>query len=256
MSAKKMTVTVNYQKKLADGVYSMWLSAGDMADEAKPGQFISIYSNDSSRLLPRPISICEVDKEFHSIRVVYRVAGKGTKEFSKFKAGQKVDIMGPLGNGYTLKDEGRALLIAGGIGIPPMLELAKQLTCEKTIVLGYRDSQTFLASELAEYGHVYIASEDGSAGTKGNVMNAIAEHELTGDVIYSCGPTPMLRAIKEYAVANDIECQVSLEEKMACGIGACLACVCKSKEVDAHTHVHNKRICKDGPVFNALEVEL
>ena len=103
MSAKKMTVTVNYQKKLADGVYSMWLAVGPMADEAKPGQFISIYSNDSSRLLPRPISICEVDKEFRSIRVVYRIAGAGTEEFSHLKAGQRVDIMGPFGKWLYIK---------------------------------------------------------------------------------------------------------------------------------------------------------
>lgn len=256
MSIKKMTVTVNYQKKLAQDVYSMWLAVGSMADEAKPGQFISIYSNDSSRLLPRPISICEVDREFRSIRVVYRVVGAGTEEFSHLKAGQRVSVMGPLGNGYTLKQEGRALLVAGGIGIPPMLELAKNLDCEKDIVLGYKDSQTFLASELEDYGNVYIATEDGSVGTKGNVMDAIRQHGLTADKIYSCGPTPMLRAVKDFSVEKSIECEISLEEKMACGIGACLACVCKSKDVDAHTHVNNKRICKDGPVFNALEVEL
>lgn len=256
MNVKKMTVTVNYQKKLAQDVYSMWLAVGSMADEAKPGQFISIYSNDSSRLLPRPISICEVDREFRSIRVVYRVVGAGTEEFSHLKAGQRVSVMGPLGNGYTLKQEGRALLVAGGIGIPPMLELAKNLDCEKDIVLGYKDSQTFLASELEDYGNVYIAIEDGSVGTKGNVMDAIRQHGLTADKIYSCGPTPMLRAVKDFSVEKSIECEISLEEKMACGIGACLACVCKSKDVDAHTHVNNKRICKDGPVFNALEVEL
>ncbi|HIQ99454.1 MAG TPA: dihydroorotate dehydrogenase electron transfer subunit [Candidatus Scybalocola faecavium] len=256
MNAKKMTVTVNYQKKLADGVYSMWLAVGTMADEAKPGQFISIYSNDSSRLLPRPISICEVDREFRSIRVVYRVVGAGTEEFSHLKAGQRVSIMGPLGNGYTLKQEGRAMLIAGGIGIPPMLELAKSLECEKDIILGYRDAQTFLASELEEYGNVYIATEDGSVGTQGNVMDAIKRYGLKADEIYSCGPIPMLKAVKAFAQENQIHCQISLEEKMACGIGACLACVCKSKDVDPHTHVHNKRICKDGPVFDALEVEL
>ena len=93
-------------------------------------------------------------------------------------------------------------------------------------------------------------------GTKGNVMDAIRQHGLTADKIYSCGPTPMLRAVKDFSVEKSIECEISLEEKMACGIGACLACVCKSKDVDAHTHVNNKRICKDGPVFNALEVEL
>ena len=255
MSAKMMTVSVNSQKKLADGVYSMWLSVGTMADEARPGQFISVYSSDSSRLLPRPISICEVDTEFRALRIVYRVVGEGTKEFSKLRAGQKVRIMGPLGNGFYMKDK-KAVLVAGGIGIPPMLELAKQLDCEKTIVVGYRDSETFLSGELEQYGDVVIATEDGSVGTAGNVLDAIRENNVEGDVIYSCGPTPMLKAIKAYAEEKGIECQVSLEEKMACGIGACLACVCKSKEKDAHTNVHNKRICKDGPVFYAGEVEL
>ena len=103
---------------------------------------------------------------------------------------------------------------------------------------------------------MYVATEDGSAGTKGNVLDAIRENGLKADVIFACGPTPMLRALKAYAEENGIECWLSLEEKMACGIGACLACVCKSKDVDHHTNVHNKRICKDGPVFMAEEVEL
>ena len=141
MSAKMMTVSVNSQKKLADGVYSMWLSVGTMADEARPGQFISVYSSDSSRLLPRPISICEVDTEFRALRIVYRVVGEGTKEFSKLRAGQKVRIMGPLGNGFYMKDK-KAVLVAGGIGIPPMLELIKQLDCEK---------QSLSATETAKH---------------------------------------------------------------------------------------------------------
>ena len=102
----------------------------------------------------------------------------------------------------------------------------------------------------------HMATEDGSVGTKGNVLDAIREQNLTADVIYACGPTPMLRAIKEYAAEKGIKCYISLEEKMACGIGACLACVCQSKDVDHHSNVHNKRICKDGPVFLAEEVEL
>ena len=105
-------------------------------------------------------------------------------------------------------------------------------------------------------GEVFLATEDGSLGTKGNVLDAIRENGLTADVIYACGPTPMLRALKAYAEEKQMECYISLEEKMACGIGACLACVCKSKEVDGHTNVHNKRICKEGPVFDAREVEL
>ena len=166
--------------------------------------------------------------------------------------------MGPLGNHFPLKGK-KAFLIGGGIGIPPMLELAKQLEketdCVKQMILGYRDV-LFLNKEFESYGDVYVATEDGSVGTKGNVLDAIKENGLEADVIFACGPTPMLRAIKEYAITNNIECYVSLEEKMACGIGACLACVCKSKEVDHHTNVNNKRICKDGPVFLATEVEL
>ena len=136
-----------------------------------------------------------------------------------------------------------------------MLELAKQLDCEKQIILGYRDRQTFLVNELKKYADVYIATEDGSVGTKGNVLNAIEENNLSADIIYACGPTPMLRALKEYGQKNNIETWISMEEKMACGIGACLACVCKSKNKDHHTNVNNKRICKDGPVFLAQEVE-
>ena len=149
--------------------------------------------------------------------------------------------MGPLGNGFPLKGK-KAFLIGGGIGIPPMLELAKQLNCEKQIVLGYRNCDMFLLDEFKKQGEVYIATEDGSVGTKGNVLDAIRENALDAEVIYACGPTPMLRALKNYAAENNIECWISMEEKMACGIGACLACVCKSKEVDGHTNVHNKRV--------------
>lgn len=126
--------------------------------------------------------------------------------------------MGPLGNGYTLK-KNKAILVAGGIGVPPMLELAKELDCEKTIVLGYRD-ELFLNKEFEQYGKVVIATEDGSCGTKGNVLEAIRAEGVEGQVIYSCGPTPMLRALKQYAADNGIEAWISLEEKMACGIGA------------------------------------
>jgi dihydroorotate dehydrogenase electron transfer subunit len=242
------------QKKLASDVYSMWIRSANIAKAAKAGQFISIYCQEGSRLLPRPISICEVNKELNQIRIVYRTVGKGTEEFAKYKEGDDIAVMGPLGNGFPLLSK-KAFLIGGGIGIPPMLELSKELECEKSIVVGYRD-ELFLQDELAQYGTVYVATEDGSAGTKGNVINAILENGLEADVIYACGPTPMLRAIKEYAMKNQIECYLSMEEKMACGIGACLACVCKSKDVDHHTNVNNKRICKDGPVFLAEEVEL
>ena len=255
MAQVKIEAVVKSQEMLADGVYSMVLSAPEIAGQAKAGQFVSVYTKDSSKLLPRPISLCGIDKEKGELRLVYRVAGAGTEEFSRYEAGEKVQVMGPLGNGFPLKEK-KAILIGGGIGIPPMLGLMGALDCERTAVLGYRDSQLFLKDEFEAFGPVYVATEDGSAGTKGNVLDAIRANGVEGAVIYACGPTPMLRAIKAYAAENGIECYISLEERMACGIGACLACVCQSKEVDHHSNVHNKRICKDGPVFAAEEVEI
>ena len=255
MAKFKECAKVVSQEKIGTGIFSMWLQTEQVAGEAKPGQFINLYCQDGSRLLPRPISICEVNKEAKQLRIVYRVAGKGTSEFSAYSEGEQVEIFGPLGNGFPQEGE-NVFLIGGGIGVPPMLEMAKQLNCEKQIILGYRDENLFLRDEFEAYGEVFVATEDGSVGTKGNVLDAIREQNLTADVIYACGPTPMLRAIKEYAAEKGIKCYISLEEKMACGIGACLACVCQSKDVDHHSNVHNKRICKDGPVFLAEEVEL
>lgn len=254
MAQVKETAVVYSQEELAPEIYSMWITT-EAAKEARPGQFISVYSKDGSRLLPRPISICEADADEGRLRIVYRIAGAGTKEFSSFESGDSIDIMGPLGNGFPQEGE-NVFLIGGGIGIPPMLELAKNLNCEKQMVLGYRDENLFLKDEFEAYGEVFVATEDGSIGTKGNVLDAIRENGLTADVMYACGPTPMLRALKHYAEEHNIRCYISLEEKMACGIGACLACVCQSKEVDHHSNVHNKRICKDGPVFLAQEVDL
>lgn len=257
---KKETAVVVAQTQLADGIFSMWLQT-EAVISAKPGQFISMYTNDGSKLLPRPISICEIDQEQGCLRMVYRVTGEktGTEQFSRLKAGDTIPVIGPLGNGFPLEKAigKKAFLMGGGIGVPPILELAKQLECKKKqIVVGYRNADTFLREEFELNGELYISTEDGSTGTKGNVMDAIRENALEADIIYACGPTPMLRAIKQYAEGNGIECYISLEERMACGIGACLACVCKSKEIDHHSNVHNKRICKDGPVFLSTEVEI
>ncbi len=253
----KLTARVICQETLSDDIYSMWIQADAIAKEAVPGQFISVYTRDKSRILPRPISLCEVDAERGRLRVVYRIAGAGTGEFSTYQAGDRIEVLGPLGNGFPLDaaQGRRALLIGGGIGIPPMLELARRLPGEKQAVLGYRNAQ-FLREDLEQYAKVYVATEDGSAGTRGTVLDAIREEGIQADVIYACGPTPMLRAVKAYAQENGIACWISMEERMACGVGACLACVCQSTEVDDHSHVHNKRICKDGPVFAAGEVDL
>ncbi|MFQ9115183.1 dihydroorotate dehydrogenase electron transfer subunit [Eubacterium sp.] len=255
MREKELAKVIS-QKCIGTGVYSMWIET-KAAQTAVAGQFVSVYCKDKTKLLPRPISICQIDKEKGRLRIVYRVVGEGTEEMSSYSAGDDISLIGPLGNGFMQREGKKAILIGGGIGIPPMVGLAEALKdkAEVSVVAGYRD-ELFLTKELENAGKLYIATEDGSTGTKGTVIDAIKEQAVGGNVIYACGPTPMLKAIKEYALANNIECQLSLEERMACGIGACLACVCQSKDKDAHSNVNNKRICKDGPVFLAEEVEL
>ena len=255
------TVTVVSQKQIGTGIYDLTIQTKEIAAAAKAGQFVSVYSNDASKLLPRPISLCGIDRKAGTLRLVYRVTGEhtGTEEFSRLQAGDTMKIMGPLGNGFTVEKGRKAFLIGGGIGVPPMLQLAKEMKDAGEnfqIVMGYRDAGTFLLDEFKEQGESFVATEDGSVGTKGNVLDAIRENHLDADVIYACGPTPMLRALKAYAEEQNMTCYVSMEERMACGIGACLACVCNSTEKDAHSNVKNKRICKEGPVFNAKEAEL
>ena len=264
------------QSSLGNGIYDLTLKTDKIAKAAKAGQFVSIYSNDKSKLLPRPISLCGINRDDDTIRLVYRVTGEGTgtEEFSKLVMGDKVRLLGPLGNGFTVQPGKKAFLIGGGIGVPPMLQLAKDINAgivqtpggeknpgqsarvDMNIVMGYRDENTFLLDEFKEQAASFVATEDGSVGTKGNVIDAIKENALEADVIYACGPMPMLRALKAYSTEHDMDCFVSMEERMACGIGACLACVCKTKDKDAHSNVNNKRICKEGPVFDAKEVEL
>ena len=254
---QKQKAAVLSQRQTAPEIYDMWIET-DLAGEAGPGQFICIYPKSESTLLPRPISICQVNEQKTAIRIVYRIAGKGTREFSSYKAGEEIFILGPLGNGFPLqKGEGkRVLLMGGGIGIPPILQLAQEIKGDKQIVLGYRDNHLFLKEDLEKLGTVQIATEDGSVGVQGNVMDAVRQKGLEADMIFACGPMPMLRAIKAYAQEKNIPAYISLEEHMACGVGACLGCVVKTKEIDHHSHVHNARICTDGPVFEAEEVEI
>ena len=256
MKTKELCRVIS-QEMISPDIYSLWIETKQIAAQAKPGQFVALYSADKSRMLPRPISLCEIGADQKSIRLVYRIAGAGTKEFSALRTADTIEVMGPLGNGFPMEEAKgkRALLMGGGIGIPPMVETAKQLSGDVTVVCGYRDA-LFLTEELSRYGKLYVATEDGSAGTKGTVMDAVKEEKIEADVIFACGPKPMLRAIRDYALEQDIPCSISMEEKMACGIGACLPCTCQSVNVDDHSHVKNKRVCKDGPVFLATEVEL
>ena len=261
---KKTTMTVTDVKCLAEGIYSMKLQypEWDMPEEVKPGQFAGLYPNDPSKLLPRPISICRWDPDRGELRFVFRVAGPGTASLAAQKAGDRVDMLGVLGNGYDLsKLSGKkVLLLGGGIGIPPMVELAAALSAlpgtEVTAAMGYRDSALFLTKELETFGRLLIATEDGSVGTKGNVLDAVRENAVEADAVCACGPMPMLRAVKKFAQERGIPAYISLEERMACGVGACLGCVTKTAKVDSHSHGRNARICTEGPVFDAEEVEI
>ncbi len=246
--------------ELQTGIFSLWLEVPEIAVQAKAGQFVSLYSKDRDHLLPRPISLCEIDREEGKLRLVYRVVGFGTEEFSGLQAGDEIKVLGPLGNGFPVEDrkeEDRAVVVGGGIGIPPLLQLSRELKGNVTVVVGYRDANTFLLEELRQVAEqVVIATEDGSIGTKGNVIDAIKEQDVQGNIVYSCGPTPMLRGVAAWSKEKNIPAWISMEEKMACGVGACLACVCKSNEIDGHSKVKNKRVCKDGPVFLAADIDL
>ncbi len=277
---------ITEQKRLADNVFSTVLRTG-IAKHSKPGQFVMVGSGSEAHLLRRPISICGADGDKGTLRLVYRTVGYGTVELSERKSGERVDLMGPLGNGFPAEravematgqtsekitdqtsdntaEKSRILLIAGGIGAPPLLFLSGYLRKagvkkeDITAALGYGSALPglFLREEFEENAKTIIATDDGSAGFKGRVVDAAAGNNLTPDIIFACGPYPMLKAVKEFALRTGAEAYISLEERMACGVGACLGCVTKTLKPDSHSLVNNARVCKEGPVFNACEVEL
>lgn len=261
---KKERSEVIQTERLAEGIFSLWLKT-DVAKEAKAGQFVLLYCNDASHLLGRPLCVCETRKESSELRIVFRVSGGGTGQFSELKTGDTVFIEGPLGRGYdpSKAEDKTVLLMGGGVGAPSLLQLARELksinTGEVTAVLGYRDSSlnTFLSEDFKKLcDRVVIATDDGSCGVHGNVMDAIVSEELSGQVIFACGPLPMLRAVSKYASDSGTDAYISLEERMACGVGVCLGCVVKTRHKDGHSQVNNARICTEGPVFKSTEVAL
>lgn len=259
---KKIKTKIISRAEISEDIYDLWIDT-ELALTARAGQFVGVFLNNESMLLPRPISICEADRVKGRLRLVYRTAGQGTQELAAYQEGESISILGNLGNGFPLAAAAgkRVLLMGGGIGIPPMLQLAKDLQQEGRsqsveAAAGYRNNQLFLKKDMEKYVKVYAATEDGSTGTAGNVLNAVSDNDLEADIIMACGPMPMLRAIKRYAQENHIQAYISLEERMACGVGACLGCVCRTTKKDAHSHVNHARICTDGPVFNADDVDI
>jgi dihydroorotate dehydrogenase electron transfer subunit len=246
------TALVTSKEFIADNIVDLRIQCMKMALKSKPGQFVEVYPDNGVNLLSRPISICEINKLTGMLRLVFQVVGKGTELFSKLEKGDKIRVLGSCGNGYDIK-KGRNLFVGGGIGVPPLLEAVKQSEGEKIVILGFR-SGSYLVKDFERYGaKVYVATDDGSVGFHGNVVDLLREYKITGDRIYSCGPKIMLKFLSYYADENNIPCQVSMEERMACGIGACVGCVIPIKTGVGEEWTY-KKVCKDGPVFDSREV--
>ncbi len=246
------TTTIIRHEELAPGIWKMELVASEIARTARPGQFIQIYPPDERNLLARPISLSSISKE--SVTIVYRVVGKGTRQFSHMKENDFVRIMGPLGNGFTLPDTKiQSIVVGGGLGIPPLLELSKRLHGNTEILLGYSDVP-FMATDFQKLGlNVHVASQSGNYGFQGTVLDLLEKMTLSVGQIFACGPQRMLKSVSAWAKDHNIPIQVSLEERMACGIGACLGCGVKIQKL-GETDWNYMRVCKDGPVFWGEEV--
>lgn len=242
------------QNQIARGIFSMKLQCNEIAETALPGQFVNLYCREGERLLPRPISICETDREKGILTLVYAVVGKGTESFSRLKKGDTIKVLGPLGNGFKIDESMKIhILIGGGIGVPPLVELAKHLKGEIYAFLGFAENPILVEEFKGHGAKVFVATDDGSAGFKGDVIELIKNENITGDMIYSCGPKPMLKAVGKWAEDMGIKAQISMEERMACGIGVCVGCVCKIKKKEEEDW-QNRKVCTDGPVFWSEEV--
>lgn len=252
MSKQVVNGKIIGQGEIAPMIFKMIIEAPEVAKNANCGQFVNVYPASKSTLLPRPISICEIGET--TITLVYGVVGEGTKEFARLTTGDTIRISSALGNGYNVQDAPVSVLVGGGIGVPPLVELAKHIPGEKIAVLGFRD-EPFLVKELENLGvKVYVATDSGKVGFKGNVIELIKAEGIKGDYFYSCGPKVMLKALATYCAEVNIPIQVSLEERMGCGYGACVGCVCKTK-VSTEKGFEHKKVCKDGPVFLGSEVK-
>lgn len=250
MQYKEIGKVLENRALILDLIYLMVIESPQIARDAKAGQFLEIRTGNAP-LLRKPISLFSVEDS--RVSILYQVKGEGTRNLMAMKAGDPLDAIGPLGRGFTLKKGGRHLLVGGGIGIAPLYQLGKSLKDlggEVEFLLGFSCAAGSYGIDLfQEIGPVQIATIDGSLGKKGTVAVLLENEDLSStDTIYSCGPEPMLRYVQGFGELVDTE--LSLEAYMGCGLGACLSCVCKTQEGDY------ARVCKDGPVFNAKEVDL
>jgi len=238
-------------EKIADNIYSIAVVAGRLAGEARPGQFLHIKCGEE-RLLRRPISISSIRGD--SIEFVFEVKGEGTRWLAARETGQNLDMLGPLGNGFTFPD-GKIIVVGGGLGAPPMLFAAESAKGGVAAILGFRDAdRVIMVREFSDVcDAVHVTTEDGSAGRHGLVTAPLEELLKAGgySAVMSCGQLGMQRAVAQLCRQYGVPCQVSLEERMGCGVGACLVCVCATARDGVE---QMSRVCADGPVFNAEEI--
>lgn len=248
----KSIMTLVSHENIADKIYEMVLE-GDITESMKtPGQFVHIrVSDNTSNVLRRPISISNIDLENSQFTITYRADGEGTRKLTKFQPGDSVDILSPLGNGYPVEKSRHVLIIGGGIGIPPLYELSKQLNdigVKTTHVLGFNSGKDiFYEEKFKALGETFITTADGSYGTEGFVTDVTKNLKAEFDRFYACGPKVMLKAVSDEL---DIDGYVSLEERMGCGFGVCYACVCDRADGT------QAKVCTDGPVFEKGEIVL
>ena len=254
MSYQQGLFPVLSKGNLAKNIFDAVIYCPAIAQEARPGQFVHIRI--PSHILRRPISIAGIDAAAGTIRIIYEIRGEGTKILADIKAGDMMDVLGPLGHGYTMQEpEKKCVVVGGGIGVPPLLPVAQHYGQNTTAVLGFRSAQAaILENDFQKAGaSVVLCTDDGSMGRKGFVTSALEEllQSDSPDVICACGPTIMLKKVVEIAQRYGIPSEISLEERMACGVGACLGCACKINRNGKEIFLH---VCKDGPVFSGEEV--
>lgn len=238
-------------RTLSKNIKLLTLDAGKIALEAKPGQFIHIACSEAT-LLRRPISICFVEGD--KLGIAVQGKGKGTQWLCERKIGDELDVLGPLGHGFS-ESEGRCIVVGGGIGVPPMLFTASLCSRGVDAILGFRDRDSMiLVEEFNDVcNDVIVTTDDGSFGEHGMVTSPLERMLKTGaySKVMCCGPVPMLKGVAELCGKYGVKCEVSMEQRMGCGVGACLVCSCKTKGEKGEAM---SRVCKDGPVFNAEEV--
>ena len=260
---KQILAELLRKEQIIKNVYKFTIKAEEIVKLAKPGNFIEIkVNNQTEPFLRRPISIYNIEVEHGILEFIFQVKGKGTQILAQKNIGEKIDIIGPLGYGtFKIGDKTNVAIIGGGIGIFPLYELAKQITEQKKRVNGYLGFRTkdlvMLENEFTKItNNLTITTDDGTYGKNGFAINYLIEDmkKEKYECIYACGPLPMLRSLQEYANKNNIECQISLEEKMGCGLGVCLGCAVKTAKSSKESPKYFQ-VCKGGPVFNSRDVE-